>query len=268
MKKRHSPAQSWIQPTLPLTAPNVKTDSVSYTERITRHVWTDHNKAEAPISLLSPGAVPRPGGQAAVPQPAARGAAQARPGRAAPRPGAHRLTPRAEVTRSTRLAGRSRPAPCQTSTHYPCCSALRIEAQLAARAAHFPAPAAPRSAPQPSSATRGWRRHHRAGQVWPGPSVKAGPCLRRLSCVRAQRSRQRQILQLLQLAQAASDYLKPQPFFYARRAQTLDRSICTCSDGSRDHRGNTALSLKITELFLAVSSLPYAAFTLNLLMQK
>lgn len=68
-----------------------------------------------------------------------------------------------------------------------------------------------------------------------GPSVKAGPCLRRLPCLRAQRSRQRQILQLLQLAQAASDYLKPQPFFYERRAQTLDRSIFTCSDGSRDH---------------------------------
>lgn len=132
-------------------------------------------------------------------------------------------------------------APCETNTHYPCCSTLRIEAQLAARAAHLPAPAAPRSAPRPSSATRGWRRHHRAGQVWPGPSVKAGPCLRRLSCLRAQRSRQRQILQLLQLAQAASDYLKPQPFFYERRAQTLDRSIATCSDGSRDHWGSTAL---------------------------
>lgn len=179
-------------------------------------------------------------GQAAVPQTRTPGAAQAQPRHSrsvARRPPAH-TTRGGDNVHAPRWQGASpcsRPAPCETNTHYPCCSTLRIEAQLAARAAHLPAPAAPRSAPRPSSATRGWRRHHRAGQVWPGPSVKAGPCLRRLSCFRAQRSRQRQILQLLQLAQAASDYLKPQPFFYERRAQTLDRSISTCSDGSRDH---------------------------------
>lgn len=174
------------------------------------------------------------------PRPAPRGKAQAQPWQsrsAARRPPPHTTRGSDNVHAPCRQGASpcSRPAPCETNTHYPCCSTLRIEAQLAARAAHLPAPAAPRSAPRPSSATRGWRRHHGAGQVWPGPSVTAGPCLRRLSCFRAQRSRQRQILQLLQLAQAASDYLKPQPFFYGRRAQTLDRSISTCSDGSRDH---------------------------------
>lgn len=143
-------------------------------------------------SLLSPGAVPWPGGQAAVPRTRSPGGGAGTAGQS--RSAARRSPPHAtrggDKVHAPAWQGAPPlpPAPRETSTHYPCCSALRIEAQLAARAAHLPAPAAPRSAPRPSSATPGRRRHHRAGQVRPGPGGKAGPCLRRLSCVRAQRS--------------------------------------------------------------------------------
>lgn len=98
-------------------------------------------------------------------------------GRAAPRPGGHRSAPhRAEVTRCTLPAGGAlHRAPGETNTRYPCCSALRIEAQLAARAAHLPAPAAPRSAPRPSSATRGWGGTTEPGRSGRGRAPSAGP---------------------------------------------------------------------------------------------
>lgn len=108
----------------------------------------------------------------------------------------------------------SREKHCETNPNYPCCSTLGIKAEFAAGTAHLLAPAAP----QHSWVKSRFRHHQPAGLVGPRLSGQAGPCLPRLSGFRADRSRQRQILQLLQLAQAASDYLKPQPFFYERRA--------------------------------------------------
>lgn len=206
MKTRHSPAQSWIQPTPPLAVLNFKIDDVPYTERIITDPRSQ--QAAAPTSPLCPGAGPSPPS----------------PGRAAPGLSDRHLTPSAPRGQGPGFplprcfSPCSRPAPCKTNPNYPCCSALRIEAEFAARAAHLPAPAAPRH----SSVTRRWW-HHQPG--WAGPATaerwRWTLPLPRLSDFRADRSRQRQILQLLQLAQAASNRLKPQPFFYERRAPDM-----------------------------------------------
>lgn len=150
---------------------------------------------------------------------------------------------------------------CETNTNYPCCSTLRIEAQFAARAAHLPAPAAPRSAPWHSQATCRWW-HQQPGWSGHGQAamVNAGPCLCRLSYFRDDRSQQRQILQLLQLAQAASDYLKPQPFFYERRApdiRWIDLCLLKQQPGSQRE---CCPSLWITELIFSHFELSICCF--------
>lgn len=142
----------------------------------------------------------------------------------------------------------------EQNINYLLCSTLRIQAHFAARAAHRPA-----SAPSFSFLPLLFK-HSRSVQVAPLPQTKTGratfntllasaPLDRALSPLLHHAvqlpyffywplPQQKQTLQLLDLAQAASDYLKPQPFrFLKNENQTLRRSIATYSNISWYSKG-------------------------------
>lgn len=142
----------------------------------------------------------------------------------------------------------------EQNINYLLCSTLRIQAHFAARAAHHPA-----SAPSFSFLPLLFK-HSRSVQVAPLPLTKTGwatfnsllastPLDTALSPLLHHAvqlpylfywplPQQKQTLQLLDLAQAASDYLKPQPFrFLKNENQTLRRSIATYSNISWYSKG-------------------------------
>lgn len=111
----------------------------------------------------------------------------------------------------------------EANTNYPCCCTWRIEAHFAAGAAHFPAsvsncphpPHCPRSAQvatPPTSRVCLHSKLYREERHWSSVSLTSRPAGYRMPL-----SWQKLILQLLPLAQAACDYLKPQPFIYEKR---------------------------------------------------
>lgn len=115
--------------------------------------------------------------------------------------------------------------PLETNPNYPCCRTWRIQAHFAAGAAHFPASVSNSPhPPAPAEKRTGGHATHRAGpstfKAPPGgaPLVLARPYSRPAGCRVCFRrlSSQELMLQLLPLAPAACDYLKPQPFIYEK----------------------------------------------------